>query len=48
LWGGSTPQILKSIREKLLVLPEETIVFPGHGDTTTIGEEREQNPFLRS
>ena len=47
LWGGSTPQILKSIREKLLVLPEETIVFPGHGDTTTIGEEREQNPFLR-
>src|SRR5579864_4663728 len=48
LWGGSTPQILKSIREKLLVLPEDTIVFPGHGDTTTIGEEREQNPFLRS
>jgi glyoxylase-like metal-dependent hydrolase (beta-lactamase superfamily II) len=47
LWGGSTPQILKSIREKLLVLPEETIVFPGHGDTTTIGEEKEQNPFLR-
>ncbi|MFY9729885.1 MAG: MBL fold metallo-hydrolase [Candidatus Acidiferrales bacterium] len=48
LWGGSMPQILKSIREKLLVLPEETIVFPGHGDTTTIGEEREQNPFLRA
>jgi hydroxyacylglutathione hydrolase len=48
LWGGSTPQILESIREKLLVLPEETIVFPGHGDTTTIGEEREQNPFLRT
>jgi hydroxyacylglutathione hydrolase len=47
LWGGSMPQILKSIREKLLVLPEETIVFPGHGDMTTIGEEREQNPFLR-
>jgi hydroxyacylglutathione hydrolase len=48
LWGGSMPQILKSIREKLLVLPEETIVFPGHGDTTTIGEEREENPFLRA
>jgi len=47
LWGGSTPQILKSIREKLLVLPEQTIVFPGHGETTTIGEEREGNPFLR-
>ena len=46
LWGGSRPQILESIREKLLVLPEETIVFPGHGDTTTIGEEKDQNPFL--
>jgi hydroxyacylglutathione hydrolase len=45
--GGSFPQILSSIREKLLVLPEEMVVFPGHGDTTTIGEEREQNPFLR-
>jgi hydroxyacylglutathione hydrolase len=47
LWGGSLPQILKSIREKLLVLPEETVVFPGHGGTTTIGEERELNPFLK-
>jgi hydroxyacylglutathione hydrolase len=45
--GGSFPQILSSIREKLLVLPEEMIVFPGHGDATTIGEEREENPFLR-
>ena len=45
--GGSFPQILGSIREKLLVLPEEMIVFPGHGDTTTIGEERDRNPFLR-
>jgi hydroxyacylglutathione hydrolase len=47
LWGGSLPQILKSIREKLLVLPDDVIVFPGHGETTTIGEERELNPFLR-
>jgi hydroxyacylglutathione hydrolase len=45
--GGSFPQILSSIREKLLVLPDEMIVFPGHGDTTTIGDERERNPFLR-
>jgi hydroxyacylglutathione hydrolase len=45
--GGSFPQIISSIREKLLTLPDEMIVFPGHGDTTTIGEEREQNPFLR-
>lgn len=45
--GGSFPQILSSIREKLLVLPDEMIVYPGHGDTTTIGDEREHNPFLR-
>ncbi len=47
LWGGSLPDIIRSIREKLLVLPEQTIVYPGHGGTTTIGEERESNPFLR-
>jgi len=47
LWGGSYPEIIRSIREKLLVLPEETVVYPGHGATTTIGEERESNPFLR-
>jgi hydroxyacylglutathione hydrolase len=47
LWGGSFPQILKSIHEKLLTLPETLIVYPGHGHTTTIGAEREHNPFLR-
>ncbi len=47
LWGGSLPQILKSIQEKLLVLRDDVVVFPGHGETTTIGEEREMNPFLR-
>jgi hydroxyacylglutathione hydrolase len=47
LWGGSYPQILQSIREKLLVLPDEVIVYPGHGETTTIGLERAHNPFLR-
>lgn len=47
LWGGSYPQIIASIREKLIVLPEEMIVYPGHGETTTIGEERDSNPFLR-
>jgi glyoxylase-like metal-dependent hydrolase (beta-lactamase superfamily II) len=47
LWGGSYPEIIRSIREKLLVLPEETIVYPGHGGTTTIGSERESNLFLR-
>lgn len=44
--GGSYPQIISSIREKLLVLPDQTVVYPGHGDTTTIGAEREFNPFL--
>jgi hydroxyacylglutathione hydrolase len=46
LWGGSMPAILNSIREKVLALPDETIVFPGHGPATTVGEERETNPFL--
>jgi hydroxyacylglutathione hydrolase len=45
--GGSFPQIISSIREKLLALPDELVVYPGHGDSTTIGAEREFNPFLR-
>jgi hydroxyacylglutathione hydrolase len=47
LWGGSMPKIISSIREKLLALPDEVIVYPGHGATTTIGAERASNPFLR-
>jgi hydroxyacylglutathione hydrolase len=47
LWGGSTKDILKSIHEKLLTLPDETLVTPGHGDNTTIGAERASNPYLR-
>ena len=46
LWGGSTEQILDSLRGKLLQLPDETIVHPGHGPLTSIGEERNSNPFL--
>src|SRR3569833_1222067 len=46
--GGSYERILKSIHHKLLVLPGHTAVVPGHGPTTTIQEERERNPFLRS
>jgi hydroxyacylglutathione hydrolase len=48
LWGGSYPEIIRSIRLKLLMLPEDTIVFPGHGPSTTLAEERESNPFLQS
>lgn len=47
LWGGSMPQILRSIHEKLLALPDATLVYPGHGLATTIGQERETNPFLQ-
>ncbi|BBU40192.1 MAG: MBL fold metallo-hydrolase [Bacillaceae bacterium] len=46
LLGGNHEELLKSIHEKLLVLPEETIVLPGHGSETTIIEEMETNPFL--
>ena len=47
LWGGSYPEIIRSIRLKLLPLPENTIVFPGHGPATTLAEERATNPFLQ-
>jgi hydroxyacylglutathione hydrolase len=45
--GGSEEKLLQSIKSKLLVLPDETVVYPGHGEQTTIGEEREYNVFLR-
>ncbi len=45
--GGSFPQILKSIKERLLTLDDETEVWPGHGPKTTIGRERRTNPFLQ-
>ena len=44
--GGSHETLLKNIRQKLLVLPEETIVYSGHGLPTTIGDEKKYNPFL--
>jgi len=45
--GGDARQILRSIHEKLLRLEDETVVIPGHGDTTTIGRERQFNYFLQ-
>ena len=45
--GGSLPAILGSIKTKLLVLPGETAVLPGHGPATNVNEERENNPFLQ-
>ena len=44
--GGSYDVLIASIRSKLLSLPDETRVYPGHGPPTTIGEERVHNPFL--
>ena len=44
--GGNTGKLLASIRERLLPLPGETLVIPGHGPTTTIARERAGNPFL--
>jgi len=44
--GGDHRQILRSIETKLLQLPDETLVIPGHGDETTIAHEKDHNPFL--
>jgi hydroxyacylglutathione hydrolase len=44
--GGSMPKIMQSLHGTVLSLPDDTIVVPGHGRLTTIGEEREKNPFL--
>lgn len=44
--GGDARQLIASIRDRLLTLPDQTVVVPGHGSETTIGEERASNPFL--
>jgi glyoxylase-like metal-dependent hydrolase (beta-lactamase superfamily II) len=44
--GADGSLLLNSIRQKLLVLPEDTVVYPGHGPSSTIGEEKKNNPFL--
>ena len=45
--GGSMEVLMRSIEQRLLTLPDETRVYPGHGPPTTIGEEKMNNPFLR-
>jgi hydroxyacylglutathione hydrolase len=45
--GGDSRQILRSIRDKLLTLPEDAVVIPGHGENTTIGREKQYNFFLQ-
>jgi hydroxyacylglutathione hydrolase len=45
--GGNAALLIKSIKQKLCTLPDETIVYPGHGPQTTISQEKENNPFLQ-
>jgi len=47
LWGGDSSAIGRSLKERLMTLDDETLVIPGHGPTTSIGDERQLNPFLR-
>jgi glyoxylase-like metal-dependent hydrolase (beta-lactamase superfamily II) len=45
--GGEPEKLLQSIHTRLLILPDETVVCPGHGPQTNIGDERRSNPFLQ-
>lgn len=44
--GGSMELLMKSLREKLMVLADDTVIYPGHGELSTIGRERASNPFI--
>jgi len=46
LWGGDLPALLKSIKEKLFVLPDEVVIYPGHQSESTVAHEKMYNPFL--
>lgn len=45
--GGSGRTLVAAVREKLFVLPDQTVVYPGHGDSTTIGDEKQDNPYFQ-
>jgi len=45
--GGSLEQLLKGVKDKLMILPDATKVFPGHGEETSIGEEKRDNPYIQ-
>lgn len=44
--GGDMPLLLDNIRKKIFVLPDETLVLPGHGPVSTVGREKAGNPFF--
>jgi len=46
LWGGSAEMLYNSIKTKLLILPDNTVIYPGHGDESTLVLEKKHNPFL--
>ncbi len=46
LWGGNYEQLIESIKTRLLMLPDEVVIYPGHGAPSTIGKEKEITPFL--
>lgn len=46
LGRGNMDQLIHSVKNKLLTLPDETVVYPGHGESTTIGDEKRSNPFI--
>ena len=44
--GGNAEELMESIKTKILPLPDDTIIYPGHGPKTTLGEERKHNPYI--
>ena len=44
--GGNFTQIVESIEEKIFTLPDDTVIYPGHGQSTTVGWEKEHNAYL--